>query len=390
MTDSNNTTENKLLSIFTSVKITSGGDYLLPNVTDLHNRIEEVMQLEPYHPKYLLWRVFLYRYFYSNCDITATSKFAERFLSKDRTSYIIPANETSKTIDSYISSTRTIRKTIFNGITAFDFSKVMQAADVFLNNKKVLLKIIESNEEFKAEVQNVINKNTFHSIYIAYFLKAYRWRYFDYWNENLAQSLLPKWVQWCDTFQQCFLELQSLLGDRVSLYAYYNEDCKAIHFRLLDYSIEFLTSREIKNVAEIYGTEFDKSDTLSKDFIIDFVGSFPLYNSITFDLYHTWNMLYAFYFGENQTILDYYRLFLINKRLYNKNLKAIEDLNDYLCHNDIGLECVSLKKIELFNAGTDPDEADYILQEYFDDLVSRGIVVPNRREEILYAIRQTY
>ncbi len=266
----------------------------------------------------------------------------------------------------------------------------MQAADVFLNNKKVLLKIIESNEEFKAEVQNVINKNTFHSIYIAYFLIAYRWRYFDYWNENLAQSLLPKWVQWCDTFQQCFLELQSLLGDRVSLYAYYNEDCKAIHFRLLDYSIEFLTSREIKNVAEIYGTEFDKSDTLSKDFIIDFVGSFPLYNSITFDLYHTWNMLYAFYFGENQTILDYYRLFLINKRLYNKNLKAIEDLNDYLCHNDIGLECVSLKKIELFNAGTDPDEADYILQEYFDDLVSRGIVVPNRREEILYAIRQTY
>lgn len=390
MADSNNAAENGLFSIFTSVKITTGEEYLLPNVTDLHKRIEEIIQLEPYHPQYLLWRVFLYRYFYSNCDIAATSKFAKTFVSKDRTSYNIPFNETSKTIDSYIISTRTIRKTIFNDITGFDFSNVIQAATVFLDNSKVLLKIIESNAEFKKEVQNAINKNTFHSIYIAYTLVAGRWRWFDYWDEELIQNLLPKWKQWCDTFKQYFLEMQILLDDRVSLYSYYNHDCKAIHFRLLDYSIDFLTSRKIRNVAEVYGVEFDNVDSLSKDFIIDFVGSFPLYHATTFDLYHTWNMLYDFYSREHLTILDYYRLFLINRHLYNKNLNAIRDLKYYLCNNDIGLECINLKKVELFNANTDPDEADFMLQEYFDDLVSRGIVDPNRREEILYAIRQTY
>ena len=205
MTDSNNAAENRLFSIFTSVKITSGEEYLLPNVTDLHKRIEEIIKLEPYHPQYLLWRVFLYRYFYSNCDIAATSKFAESFVLKDRTSYNIPFNETSKTIDSYIISTRTVRKAIFNDITGFDFSNVIQAATVFLDNRKVLLKIIESNTEFKKEVQNAINKNTFHSIYIAYTLVAGRWRWFDYWDEELIQNLLPKWKQWCDTFKQCFL-----------------------------------------------------------------------------------------------------------------------------------------------------------------------------------------
>jgi len=383
--------ENGLYSLATSVRIASGREYILPNVTDLHERIEEVIRLEHYHPKYLLWRVFLYRYFYSNCDITATSRFAETFVTKDRTSYIIPANETSKTISSYITSTRTSSKTIFNDITGLDFSNVIQAATIFLDNQKILLKTIESNVEFKKEVQNAINSNTLHSIYIAYLLVACRWRWFDYWDENLAQSLLPKWIQWCDTFKQCFSEMQSLLEDRVSLYAYYNEDCKAIHFRLLDHSIEFLTSRKIRNVAEVYGVEFDRSDTLSKDFIIDFVSGFPLYTSMTFDLYHTWNMLYDFFYPiRHQTILDYYRLFLINKHLYNKQLKAIRDMNYYFCHNDIGLECVNLKKVELFNDGTDPDEADYMLQEYFDNLVSRGIVDSKRREEILYAIIQTY
>lgn len=56
--------EGGLFSIITSVKVASGKDYLLPDCPDLQSKIEEVMQLEPYHPKYLVWRVFLYTYLF--------------------------------------------------------------------------------------------------------------------------------------------------------------------------------------------------------------------------------------------------------------------------------------------------------------------------------------
>lgn len=388
--DVQDTQKNELLSLITSIKIVSGEEYLLKNVPDLHTKIEEVMQLEHYHPKYFLWRVFLYQYFYSNCDLIASERFSKTFLSNDRAAYIIPTNVTSNTIRSYISSTRTTSRAIFNGITGYDFTNVLQAASHFISNDKILLNIIKDNEVFKKEVQNAININTFHSIYIAYFLMIYRLRSFQYWDTELAQKLLPKWMQWCNAYKQYFYEIQKMIGDRDSIYFFYNNECKTIQFRLLDFSIETLTSAEIKNVSSIYDKEFNQLNSLSKDLLIDFVRSFPLYITLTFDLYDTWNMLYDFYTNENQTILQYYRLFLIGERLYKKNLRAIKDLNYYIRRNDIGLQCINLKKLELFNSNIDINEADVKLNEYFNDLVSRGIIDSNRREEVLYAIRQTY
>lgn len=36
-----------------------------------------------------------------------------------------------------------------------------------------------------------------------------------------------------------------------------------------------------------------------------------------------------------------------------------------------------------------PDNADILLNEYFNDLVIRGIIDENRREEVLYAVKHT-
>lgn len=382
--------EGGLFSIITSVKVASGKDYLLPDCPDLQSKIEEVMQLEPYHPKYLVWRVFLYTYLFSGYDIDMAEQFLKDFFYKDRKAYYVPTNETSKTITSYITRTRTTSKSIFNDITAYDFTKVIQASDIFINNQKTLFRAIESEEEFKIEVMNAINRNTFHSIYIAYLLVICRMRLFGFWDNDLVQNLYPKWIQWCDAYKQCFQELQKILVNNLSLYTFYGDNCKSILIRLLDYSIITLTDADIAKATVIYGNELDQIDSLSRSLVIDFCSNFPLYVSFPFDLEKTWDILYDFYTKENQTILDYYRLFLISKHLYNKNMRAIENLRRYLCRNDIGLECIKMKKTELFNANIPLDEADFLLHKYFDDLVARGIIASNRREEVLYAIRQTY
>lgn len=380
--------ESRLSTLITSARVASGDDYLLTNVTDLHNRIEEVLSLDLYHPKYQIWRVFLYRYLYAKCDILAAEKFAKTFIENDRNAYRIPNNRTSKTIENYINRLRTTSSSIFNGTTSDDFTEVLNASSLFLNNENLLLNIIQSDLEFKAELENALNIDSFHSIYIAYLLIVCRSRWIGFDDTNAFLNVLPKWEKWCNAYKSYFCEFQQLLGEKVGFYTFYDDVCKKVIFRMLDASVSFLKTKKIVGVSEIYGVELDMIDTLSRDFIIDLVSTFPLYTSIYFDLYNMWNILYNFYFTKNQTILDYYRLFLIEKRLYLNNMKAIDNLNYYIRHNDIGLECIKLRKIELFNANVEPEYAEVLLNEYFDDLVIRGIINKDRREEVLYAVRK--
>lgn len=102
-----------LPSLFTSIKVASGDDYILPNLPELHKQIQEVLNLDYYHPKYQIWRVFLYRYLYANCDPIATEKFAKDFIENDRMCYRIPQNKTSEAVASYVTRLRTTSKSIF-------------------------------------------------------------------------------------------------------------------------------------------------------------------------------------------------------------------------------------------------------------------------------------
>ena len=100
--DINDTQENTgLLQVVRSVTVASAQDYLLPNQPDLYSKINEVIELDHYNPKYLVWRVFLYSYLFSGCDVKATKPIAKKFFKKDQEAYSVPTSlrhKSAKTI----------------------------------------------------------------------------------------------------------------------------------------------------------------------------------------------------------------------------------------------------------------------------------------------------